>query len=135
MDTLPDRDFADIFHRITEYIDVAGCETPEDIEYEMIKAIRYMKRLRSKAKKPSTIKKWSTKIKRFYILGRDGVPAKSKKLKGKTRVGFATRVMEYAMMRPRSRISLTLQYGKEKAEKIFRKRLLKRLRTLARKKK
>ena len=135
MDTIVDRDFANIFDRVTEYIDVRGCETPEDIEYQMIRSIKYMRKFAKKAKKNSTKRKWYGRIKLLGILGRDGVPATSKKLKGKIRMGFARRAIQYAEARPRSRVALTLQYGKEKAQKILRKRLLKRLRTIARKKK
>ena len=132
MDSLTDRSFMDLFNRMSEYIDFKDCKTPEDIEYEMIKAIRLMKRARDKAKKPSTVKKWSGRLKHLYILGRDGIPAKTLK---KTRMGFAVRTLEETMLHPRRRIALTLKYGKEEARKILRKRLLKRLRTMARKKK
>ena len=132
MDSLTDREFMGIFERMTEYIDLADCETPEDIERKMISAIKLMKRARDRGKKPSTRKKWSGRIKLIRTLGRDGVLAKTLK---KTRMGFAARTMEYAMIHPRSRLSLTLQYGKKTARKILRRRLLKRLRTLARKRK
>lgn len=135
MDTLTDREFIKLFDRMTYYVDFKGCETQEDIEHRMMKAIKYMKWLRDKGKKPSTRKKWAGRIKLLRTLGRDGVPATSEKLKGKTRMGFARRAIQYARLRPRSRLSLTLTYGKEKARKILRKRLLKRLRTLARKRK
>jgi len=135
MDTLVDRDFAKIFDRVTEYIDVRDCETPEDVERKMLSAIKMMRKIAKKAKKDSTKKKWYGRIKLLGILGRDGVPATSKKLKGKIRMGFARRTIQYVEAHPRSIVALTLQYGKETARKILRKRLLKRRRALARKKK
>lgn len=132
MDSLTDREFMDIFDRMTEYIDLADCETPEDIERRMLSAIKLMKRARDRGKKPSTRKKWGGRIKLLRTLGRDGVPAKTLK---KIRMGLARRAIQYAEIHPRSRLSLTLTYGKKTAKKILRKRLLKRLRTLARKRK
>jgi len=132
MDSLTDREFMGIFERMTEYIDLADCETPEDIERKMISAIKLMKRARDRGKKPSTRKKWRGRIKLLRTLGRDGVPAKTLK---KMRMGFARRTIQFAEIHPRSRLSLTLTYGKKTARKILRKRLLKRLRTLARKRK
>lgn len=132
MDSLTDREFMDLFDRMTVYVDLAKCKTPEDIERRMLSAIKLMRRARDRGKKPSTRKKWGGRLKLLRILGRDGVPATSKKLKGKTRMGFARRAVQYAEIHPRSRLSLTLKYGKKKARKILRKRLLKRLRTIAR---
>jgi len=134
MDTIVDRDFANIFDRVTEYIDVRGCETPEDIEYQMIRSIKYMRKFAKKAKKNSTKRKWYGRIKLLGILGRDGVPATSKKLKGKIRMGFARRAIQYAEIHPRSRLALTLTYGKKTAKKILRRRSLKKRRTMAREK-
>jgi hypothetical protein len=133
MDSIPDREFSKIYDRVSEYIDLAGCVSVEDIEDRMIDAIELMRKAGRKAKKTSTRKKWYGRAKLLMTLGRDGVPARSKELKGKTRVGFATRTAEYVMLHPRSRIALTLTYGKEKARKIMNERLRKRLRTLARK--
>jgi len=133
MDSLSDPDFVDIFDRVTGYIDVEGCETPEDIEWEMMGAIAIMRRGARKAKKDSTKKKWFGRIKLFGILGTHGVPSKSKELRGKPRLGFAYRTIEYAEAHPRSKIALTLRHGKAKAKKIMRERLQKRLRALARK--
>ena len=131
MDSLPARDFAKLFERMTAYIDLKGCETPEDVERKMLSAIKLMRRARDRAKKPSTVKKWSGRLKHIYILGRDGVPAKTLE---KTRMGFAVRTLEETMVHPRRRIALTLKYGKEEARRILRKRLLKRLRTIAKRK-
>jgi hypothetical protein len=135
MDSIPNRDFMKLFERMTAYIDMKDCETPEDIERKMLSAIKIMRRARDRGKKPSTRKKWGGRIKLIRTLGRDGVPATSEKLKGKTRMGFARRAIEFAEIHPRSRLALTLTYGKNKARKILRRRLLKRLKTLARKKK
>jgi hypothetical protein len=132
MDTLTDREFMDIFDRVSVYIDFRDCETAEDIERKMLSAIKIMRKGIDKAKKPSTRKKWGGRIKLLRTLGRDGVRAKTL---DKTRMGFARRAIQYAEARPRSRLSLTLTYGKKTARKILRKRLLKRLRTLARKRK
>ena len=133
MDSIRDTDFAKIFHRVTEYIDVAGCETPEDIEYRMADAIKYMRKVGEKAKKDSTKRKWFGRIKLLGILGTHGVPSKSVELRGKPRVGFAFRTIEYAEAHPRSKIALTLRHGKAKSKKIMTERLQKRLRALARK--
>lgn len=133
MDSLPARDFMKLFERMTAYIDLEGCETPEDIEYEMMTAIKMMRIGRDRARKKSTRKKWGGRIKLIRTLGRDGVPAVSEKLRGKTRMGFARRAIQYAEIHPRSRLALTLKYGKKTARKILRRRLLKRLRTLRRK--
>jgi len=134
MDSLPAHEFMKLFQRMSAYIDLKGCETPEDIEQKMIDAIKIMRRARDRGKKPSTRKKWGGRIKLIRTLGRDGVPAVSEKLKGKTRMGFARRAIQYAEIHPRSRLALTLQYGKKTARKILRRRLLKRLRTIAREK-
>ena len=134
MDSLTDPDFMKLFQRITEYIDLADCETSEDIELKMLSAIKIMRRARDKAKKESTAKKWGGRIKLLYTLGRDGVPCVSEKLKGKTRMGFARRAIEFAEIHPRSRLALTLTYGKKKARKILRRRSLKRQRTMEREK-
>ena len=134
MDSLPARDFMKLFQRMTAYIDLKDCETAEDIERKMLSAIKLMKKARDRGKKPSTRKKWGGRIKLIRTLGRDGVPATSEKLKGKTRMGFARRAIEFAEIHPRSRLALTLQYGKKTARKILRRRLLKRLRTIAKRK-
>ena len=135
MDSLTDREFMHLFERVSEYIDFKGCETPEDIERKLLSAIKIMRKARDRGKKPSTRKKWGGRIKLLRTLGRDGVLAISEKLKGKIRMGLARRTIQYAEIHPRSRLSLTLTYGKKTARKILRRRLLKRLRTLARKKK
>ena len=132
MDTLTDREFIKLFDRMSYYIDFKDCETAEDIERKMSSAIKTMKKFAKKARKDSTKRKLYGRIKLLRILGRDGVPAKTL---DKIRMGFARRAIQYARLRPRSRLSLTLTYGKEKARKILRKRLLKRIRTLARKRK
>jgi len=134
MDSLTDPDFVDLFDRVAEYLDLEACKTKEDIEYEMIGAISIMRRGVRKAKRASTRKKWGGRIKLLRILGKNGVPATSEKLKGKIRMGFARRTIKYAKSHPRSRLALTLKYGKEKARKILGKRLQKRLRTLAKRK-
>jgi len=133
MDSLPAREFVKLFERMTAYIDLADCETPEDIERKMLSAIKLMRRARDRGKKHSTRKKWGGRVKLIRTLGRDGVPAVSEKLKGKIRMGFARRAIQYAEIHPRSRLALTLKYGKKTARKILRRRLLKRLRTIARK--
>lgn len=130
MDSLTDRSFMDLFQRMTAYVDLKGCETQEDIEQKMISAIKFMRRARDRGKKPSTRKKWGGRIKLIRTLGRDGVPAVTL---DKIRMGFARRTAEYAEIHARSRLALTLQYGKKTAKKILRKRLLKRIKTLARK--
>ena len=133
MDSIPDRQFMDIFDRVTEYIDLKGCNTPEDIEERMRWATKFMRTIRRKAKKKSTKRKWRTMLKLMYTLRREGVPAKSPKLKGKTRVGFQTRVMEEVMLHPRRAIALTLTYGKKRALRILRERARRRMEKTARK--
>ena len=83
MDSLTDPDFVDLFDRVAEYLDLEACKTKEDIEYEMIGAISIMRRGVRKAKRASTRKKWGGRIKLLRILGKNGVPATSEKLKGK----------------------------------------------------
>ena len=122
MDSIPDRQFMYIFDRVTEYIDLKGCETPEDIEERMRWATKFMRTVIRKAKKKSTKRKWRGQLKLMYTLRREGVPAKSPKLKGKTRVGFQTRAVEHAMLHPRRAIALTLHYGKKRARRILRER-------------
>ena len=134
MDSIPAREFVKLFERVSEYVDLADCETPEDIEMKMLSAIKIMRRARDKAKKESTAKKWGGRVKLLYILGRDGVPCVSEKLKGKIRMGFARRAIQYAEIHPRSRLALTLTYGKKTAKKILRRRSLKKRRTMAREK-
>jgi len=134
MDSLTDAAFVDLFDRIAEYIDLTNVTKSSDIEYEMLYAITLLKRGIRKAKRDSTKKKWGGKVKLLYILGRDGVPSKGKKLRGKPRVSFARRAIQFAEAHPRSRLALTLTYGKKTAQKILNKRLQKRLRTLAKKK-
>ena len=134
MDSLTDAAFVDLFDRVAEYLDLTNCTTKEDIEYEMLGAIALMKRGIRKAKRDSTKKKWGGKVKLMFVLGRDGVPSKSKKLRGKPRVSFARRAIEFVQVHPRSRVALTLTYGKKTAQKILNIRLQKRLRTLMKRK-
>ena len=134
MDTLTAREFMGIFDRMTEYLDLEGCKTKEDIEWEILNSIAIMKRGVRKAKRESTKRRWNRMVQLMYVLGKDGVPSKSKELRGKPRVSFARRAIQYAEIHPRSRLALTLKYGKDKAKKILRERLLKRLRTLAKRK-
>ena len=132
MDSIPDRQFMYIFDRVTAYIDLKGCETPEDIEERMKWATKFMRTIVRKAKKKSTKRKWRTMLKLMYTLRREGVPAKSPKLKGKTRIGFQTRAVEHATLHPRRSIALTLFYGKKRARRILRERARRKKERIAR---
>ena len=132
MDSIPDRQFMYIFDRVTAYIDLKDCETPEDIEERVSQAIYFMRTIVRKAKKKSTRKKWRSIIRRTRSLIREGVPAKSPKLKGKTRMGFQTRAVEHAMLHPRRAIALTLFYGKKRARRILRERARRKKERIAR---
>lgn len=132
MDSIPDREFMDLFDRFSLYVDVKDCETPEDIVDSINASIRLMKRITKKAKRKRTVKRWNKKIKLLRVLKREGYSAKSPKLKGKTRMGIQTRIIEHARLHPRRAIALTLRYGKKRAVKILRERKKRKISEYAR---
>lgn len=101
MDSLKDKEFNEIFERISITVDLKGCRTAEDIN----------RRLRQKIRENS------------YLAG----PKILALLHAKNRnsflerliPGFSRRVIDAAIANPRGQEALTLKFGRKKAKDIL----------------
>jgi hypothetical protein len=72
LDTIPPREFMDIYERVCFYVDLKGCKTREDVEERMLDAIRVMRRGASYAKYETTSKRWFKRAKALETLIKEG---------------------------------------------------------------
>lgn len=119
MDTIPDREFMDIFKRVSIIVDLKGCQTPEDVKARIEEAKTAMVRAGRAAEKDSTKKKWFGRVKFLNAIKKEGTWSENL---AKKRVGFQTRTIDEASEHPNGRIALTLTHGNEMADEIQRKR-------------
>jgi len=130
LDTLPPRDFFDIFHRISALVDLKDCKNSEDIERSLKQCEKLMENAAINAKKDSTKKKWFTRRKLMQImLKKGGVPktALTRDRKRELRLpmrreNFAKAVIDEAIRNPKGIINDTLKHGYAKAKKMHQKR-------------
>jgi hypothetical protein len=118
LDSIVDREFAAIFDRTTEYVNLRKCMTPEDVDKRMENLAKILLKAKHYAKKGSTKRRWGKKFKAVMTLRKEG---------------FANRVIYEATMRPKSIYNLTLLFGKRKAKEIMLSAYKTKLRLLRKK--
>lgn len=102
MDSISSYEFHKIFHRVSDYIDLKGKFTVEEIEEELRKARRKCENLRRKAETFQD----RAKFKRAAI-GYGNL----------LEYGFASRVVHEASANPKGIVGMTLKYGKKEAKR------------------
>jgi hypothetical protein len=104
MDSLKDKEFNEIFERISMTIDLKGCRTPQDIN----------RRIRRRIQKES------------YVAG-PRILALLRATNQKSALerlipGFGQRTIDEAYANPKGEVALTLKYGRRKAKDILANR-------------
>jgi hypothetical protein len=125
VDSIPHREFVSIFHRMTAYIDLKGCRTPEDIERRIKRCYKLMENGANRAKKKSTRIKWFGRMKLMRILMESGTRIKTALTsKRKSELGLPNRrtsfpdaVIEEAIRHPYGIVNYSLRYGNKEARK------------------
>lgn len=104
MDFLSDKEFHEIFDRVSAKVDLRGANSPEEVN----------RRLKQKIKEypPRLSSGWISFLKRLMF------------------AGFGRRTIDQAIANPRGKVALTLKYGKEKAKDILLARARRRLGSL-----
>ena len=105
MDTIPHRDFIKLFDRISTYVDMKDCNTPEDIERRMRRCLQLMQNGVDGAKKESTKRKLLGRMKMMWTIIREGTkPTTALTTQRKydlglpnRRVSFATTIIDEAI--------------------------------------
>lgn len=100
MDFVPDKEFHEIFDRVSKEVDLRGCKTPADVN----------RRLKQKIKQQiyaanNPLKKLRATNRATFL--KNLIPA------------FAKRVIDEAHTEPRGKIALTLKHGRKKAAILF----------------
>jgi hypothetical protein len=124
LDTIPPRELFDIFERVCLYVDLKGCETPEDVRQKVLQTLRLMQRAVDSAKRPSTRRKWLGKMKFLWtIIREESIPKTDLTTRRKydlgvpnRRVGFQTAVINEAIENPDSLYNLTFDHGYSRAK-------------------
>jgi len=111
MDFMSDKEFNELFDRISRIVDLEGAGSPEEI----------IARLNQKVEKDQYLS-GKNELTLFHARGR--IPKLKKLISG----GFARRTIDEAIANPRGKIALTLKYGRERAKDILLKRARRRLR-------
>lgn len=102
MDSISSAEFHKIFNRVTEYIDLKGKFTVEEIEEELRKARKKCLKLRRKAETSQDRAKFKrAAIGYANLLEHD----------------FASRVVYEAKVNPKHLVDMTLRYGKKEAKR------------------
>jgi len=135
MDSIPPREFMDIFDRFSLLIDLKECRTQEDIENRFKEAYRMMERGANNAKKRSTRIKWFGRMKFLRIIMRDGTKPttnlttqrKYDLMLSNRRKSFASQVIDEAREHPSGLINQTLEHGYEQAKQKKIDNIAKRL--------
>lgn len=112
MDTIPDREFLEIFNRVCDWVRYGRVRNPEEARARMRRVLRIMRRAVKTSKKRSTKIKWRAHHNRMRTLYRKG---------------FNECLWNEAINAPNSIYGLTLAYGREKALRILKLRVAKRL--------
>lgn len=111
LDTIPDKTFIGIFQRTTEYVNLKDTMTPDEIDERMKYVEKKMLMMQHKASRDKTSHKWMVMRKHMRILRHNG---------------FGSRTIYEAIMKPQSRIGLTLRYGRKRADEMLLERARKR---------
>jgi hypothetical protein len=130
VDTIPPPELFNIFQRVSIYVDLEGCETPEDVRQRVLRTLRLMQKAVENAKRPSTRRKWLGSMKFLWTIIRERTrPTTIVTQKRKydldvpnRRVGFQTAVIDEAIKHPNGLINLSLDYGIQKAKKKLERR-------------
>lgn len=102
MDFIPDREFNEVFHRVSRKVDLKGAGTPAEINERLYQKIRAYRLLRKK-------KRLNSKVARRRISD----------LKRLIFAGFGRRTIDEAIAKPQGKVALTLRYGRKRAKDIL----------------
>jgi hypothetical protein len=130
MDTLPPRNFFDIYHRLALWIDLKGCETARDVEIRVWRAYNIIEKGANNAKKKSTRIKWFSIMKIIRsIMKKDTKPTteltRQRKLDlglPNKRTSFADAIMKEADEHQNGIVANSMKHGYPKAMKMEQKR-------------
>jgi len=110
LDFLPDKEFNEVFNRVTRTVDLKDAESPSAVNSRLNGQI--MKYHQKAGRNP---------------LSRMRAEAKSEPLRKLIRSGFGRRVIDEAFAKPQGKVALTLKYGRERAERILKKQQKRRI--------
>lgn len=122
MDSIPYKDFLDMFDRMNMYIDVKGCRTSSDIARRMKRAINIMEKGVSRSKRVSTRKKWNRRIDLMWQalergrLSEETIAKKRNLGLSPEKMSFPERVIYEATTRPHSIFNYALRYGYDRGK-------------------
>ena len=104
MDFMSDKEFHELFDRVSAKVDLRGANSPEEVN----------RRLKQKIKEypPRLSSGWISFLKRLMF------------------AGFGRRTIDQAVANPQGKVALTLKYGREKAKDILLARARRRLGSL-----
>ena len=111
MDTIPDDEFIEIFERVSRTVHFGRSRSPQDVKNRIKRILRLQKKAYQTAKRQSTVKRFRSDyvhLRTLYVHGLHG------------------RIWDEAVKDPGGLIDLTLDYGREKADKIMLERERKR---------
>jgi len=114
MDFIPDKEFHEIFNRVSQRVDLKGTGTPAEINARLSQRIKAYVYLRRKKKlNPARARRNIYDLRRLIF------------------AGFGRRTIDEAIAKPQGIVALTLRYGRENARGILlerQRRLLRKIR-------
>jgi hypothetical protein len=114
LDFLPDREFHPLFKRVSQKINLKGCETKQDIDGRLKSRINRLKNRKRELRKHGYSSGALDRNREQWVKLLDH--------------NFGGRTMDEAIARPRGIEGLTLKYGASKASEILYRRSRSRLR-------
>ena len=113
MDFMVDKEFHQIFDRVSRKVDLKGAGTPAEINERLKQKIEAYEYLRKKKRLAQRVAK-----------------RRISDLKNLMFAGFGRRTIDEAIANPQGKVALTLRYGPEKAKEILLARARKRIGSL-----
>lgn len=112
MDTIPQKEFVGIFGRTSDYVNMKGCITPDDINNRIKTVEKKMLEVQHKAQRKGTVKRWRGMRKHLHVLRKSDL---------------GSRIIYEAVRNPRGYVSLVLTFGKKRANEIMLERAKQRI--------
>ena len=109
MESLTDKEFNELFDRVTRRVDLTGCRTPEDVNRRLKQKIQEQSYLPG----PKVLALLHVTNRNSFF--RNLIP------------GFGRRTIDAAVSRPKGIAALTLKHGRKKAKDILLNRARRRL--------
>lgn len=113
MDSIPDREFLEIFNRISEIVNFGGSKNPQEVKNRIKRVLKKQRERYQAAKRRSTFRKYKRGYSHLGNLYRNG---------------FHSRIWKEAVNNPDGYIDLVLRYGNVRARKIMQERKRMRMR-------